>query len=161
MVGKKAATVWGLLILPGLIALGWSIAADLRLPRASAIPDPDDPAQRLAGAGVYADHCASCHGVKLQGQAGVAPPLDQRGQAWHHPDGALLLRIRTCAPNLSDTNALAALGYIKGHWPLALRTMQATFNPDMPQPGQSLVTAPGDWALPENCAPDTPPTPRP
>ena len=50
---------------------------------------------------VYAENCASCHGVALEGQANwrqrdadgylPAPPHDETGHTWHHPDAYLLL----------------------------------------------------------------------
>ena len=49
-----------------------------------------------AGAKIYAKACASCHGDNLQGQANwqvrnaegklPAPPHDETGHTWHHPD---------------------------------------------------------------------------
>jgi mono/diheme cytochrome c family protein len=51
------------------------------------------------GQAVYAQHCASCHGPKLDGQPNwqergangrlPAPPHDATGHTWHHPDRQL------------------------------------------------------------------------
>ena len=42
--------------------------------------------------GLYAEHCASCHGKN--GEGGKTSPLDSTGHAWHHPDGQIFLWIR-------------------------------------------------------------------
>ncbi|WP_343039054.1 cytochrome c [Propylenella binzhouense] len=54
------------------------------------------------GRQIYADQCAACHGVDLEGQPEwrrpppsgrlPAPPHDESGHTWHHPD-ELLFRI--------------------------------------------------------------------
>ena len=51
------------------------------------------------GQALYAEHCAACHGVELEGQANwqqpnpdgtmPAPPHDETGHTWHH-DNMLL-----------------------------------------------------------------------
>ena len=53
------------------------------------------------GKDVYTKNCASCHGVALEGQANwrqrdadgylPAPPHDETGHTWHHPDSYLFL----------------------------------------------------------------------
>lgn len=59
--------------------------------------------ERLAlGRSLYGQHCASCHGVNLEGQPDwrkplpngrlPAPPHDASGHTWHHPD-EILFRI--------------------------------------------------------------------
>jgi mono/diheme cytochrome c family protein len=91
---------------------------------------------------VYAENCASCHGVALEGQANwrqrdadgylPAPPHDETGHTWHHPDSYLFLMtkygiedmIGKTYPNnmpafkdkLTDEEILAALSYIKSTW---------------------------------------------
>ena len=57
----------------------------------------------LVGLGklVYKNNCASCHGVNLEGQERwrqpdsdgymPAPPHDESGHTWHHPDEYLFL----------------------------------------------------------------------
>ena len=62
-------------------------------------PDPNDPALIVHGKVVYAEHCASCHGANLEGQANwrkrlpngrlPAPPHDATGHTWHHSDKQL------------------------------------------------------------------------
>ena len=94
------------------------------------------------GKAIYAENCASCHGVVLEGQAnwrqrGVegylpAPPHDERGHTWRHPDSYLFLMtkygieemIGKSYPNnmpvfedkLTDDEIIAALSYIKSTW---------------------------------------------
>jgi mono/diheme cytochrome c family protein len=131
------------------IALGAAGSGTLILtspPRATAEAalDPTDTALVALGAGIYADHCASCHGANLEGESNwrerkpngrlPAPPHDATGHTWHHPD-AVLIEITTHGlpdeiggqPYLSDMPAyegiltdreiLAVLSYIKSRWP--------------------------------------------
>ena len=94
------------------------------------------------GRAVYAQNCASCHGVVLEGQANwqqrdadgylPAPPHDETGHTWHHSDSYLFLMtkygiekmIGKSYPNnmpayegkLTDEDILAVLSYIKSTW---------------------------------------------
>ena len=94
------------------------------------------------GKAIYAKNCALCHGVVLEGQANwrqrdaegylPAPPHDERGHTWHHPDSYLFLMtkygieemIGKSYPNnmpvfedkLTDDEIIAALSYIKSTW---------------------------------------------
>jgi mono/diheme cytochrome c family protein len=91
---------------------------------------------------VYAENCALCHGVALEGQAKwrqrdadgylPAPPHDETGHTWHHPDSYLFLMtkygieniIGKTYPNnmpaygdkLTDEEILAVLSFIKSTW---------------------------------------------
>jgi mono/diheme cytochrome c family protein len=105
--------------------------------------DPRDPARVALGARVYAQQCAACHGAKLEGQPNwrvrlangrlPAPPHDESGHTWHHPDRVLFDITRNglvppYAPQgyasdmpayggrLSDEEIWAALAYLKSHW---------------------------------------------
>ncbi len=59
-----------------------------------------DPARIENGATVYAEACAACHGDNLEGQPNwrdrdadgylPAPPHDETGHTWHHPDQMLI-----------------------------------------------------------------------
>lgn len=61
---------------------------------------PDDLKVVDLGKKVYDANCASCHGVKLEGEENwrergpdgllPAPPHDETGHTWHHPDALLL-----------------------------------------------------------------------
>jgi mono/diheme cytochrome c family protein len=105
--------------------------------------DPNDAAQVALGAKLYAQHCGACHGMKLEGQPNwrsrqangrlPAPPHDESGHTWHHPDQVLFAITRNglvapYAPKgyqsdmpafagaLSDAEIWAVLAYIKSHW---------------------------------------------
>lgn len=111
--------------------------------RLSQQADPTDPAQVERGREVYEAQCARCHGVNLEGQANwrirsdagrlPAPPHDDTGHTWHHPDKMLIGIIQyglvpPFAPEgyLSDMPAFAAslsesdrwdvLAFIKSKW---------------------------------------------
>ena len=62
----------------------------------------DHPEAVARGEVLYAENCASCHGADLSGQDGqdwrvrdadgylLAPPHDETGHTWHHPDQILV-----------------------------------------------------------------------
>ena len=107
-----------------------------------------------AGEAVYAEHCASCHGARLEGQANwqtphadgfyPAPPHDETGHSWHHPDqllfdytkhggsAALGLDFKSNMPGfgdqLSDAEIRAVIDFIKSTWPDDIRQKQALLN---------------------------------
>jgi len=112
-------------------------------PPAGSRADPGDAAQVALGGKLYAQHCASCHGMKLEGQPDwrkrmangrlPAPPHDESGHTWHHPDKVLFAITRNglvppYAPKdyesdmpafrgaLSDDEIWAVLAYVKSHW---------------------------------------------
>jgi len=112
------------------------------------------PMNRETGRVLYAQHCASCHGLKLEGQADwgrrlpsgrlPAPPHDASGHTWHHPD-EVLLRITKEGPAavvgnayesdmpgfaavLTDQQIRDVIGYIKSTWPERERTYQDQIN---------------------------------
>jgi len=95
------------------------------------------------GKALYDLHCASCHGLKLEGQPNwqkrlanrkmPAPPHDETGHTWHHTDEVLFgITKRGLVPPyappgypsdmpafagaLSDDEIRAVLAYIKSHW---------------------------------------------
>lgn len=112
--------------------------------------DPDDPAQVAVGERVYAGHCASCHGTKLEGQPDwkrrlpsgrlPAPPHDASGHTFEHADEHLIRAVKdgpavlagpiyqSDMPGfgdvLSDEEIHAVLAYIKSKWPERLRRAQ-------------------------------------
>ncbi len=116
---------------------------------------PDDAAVTALGQKVYAAQCASCHGVRLEGQPNwrergpdgrlPAPPHDASGHTWHHPDD-LLFRITKLgvarAANLkdyasampayegvlSDAEIVAVLSWIKAQWPPDIRAKHDELN---------------------------------
>ena len=105
--------------------------------------DPRDPVKVSLGAKLYSQHCAVCHGAKLEGQAQwrergkngrmPAPPHDESGHTWHHPDRVLFGITKSglvppYAPagyasdmpafgdKLFDDEIWAVLAFIKSHW---------------------------------------------
>lgn len=116
---------------------------------------PDDAGVQALGAKVYAAHCASCHGARLEGQPDwrirdatgrlPAPPHDASGHTWHHPD-EVLFRITKFgvakAANLKDYDSampayegvltdaeiVAVLSWIKSQWPADVRRQHDEVN---------------------------------
>ena len=102
------------------------------------------------GQQIYRDNCASCHGANLEGQPNwraplatgglPAPPHDETGHTWHHPDQQLFAITKfggqRFAPTgfqsnmpafqgqLSDREITAALAFIKSQWPANVRERQ-------------------------------------
>ena len=114
---------------------------------------PDDLDVSL-GETLYLENCASCHGSNLEGQPDwrspgpdgrlPAPPHDETGHTWHHPDSVLFLYTKlggsealalqgvdfnSAMPGfggtLSDTEIWSILAYIKSTWPDRERAIQA------------------------------------
>ncbi len=137
----------------------WRIAGTLAvlagLTSATALLGPadagsDDPARLAVGQEVYTQACASCHGANLEGQPNwrvrqadgrlPAPPHDDTGHTWHHPDQMLFeitkLGVEALGPEgyesdmpgfadtLSDEQIRAVLAYIKSTWPPEVRAQQ-------------------------------------
>lgn len=117
--------------------------------------DPTDVAQVALGERVYAAHCATCHGVKLKGQPNwrtrksdgylPAPPHDETGHTWHHPDEHLFQitkngvksfiesknyksEMPTFGSILSDEEIWAALAFIKSTWPVKFQNRQKSIS---------------------------------
>ena len=103
----------------------------------------DSTEQIAQGEKIYAAHCASCHGAKLEGQPEwqkrlpngrfPAPPHDDSGHTWHHPDEVLFGitkhgMVPPYAPagyqsdmpgfagRLTDAEIRAVLAYIESRW---------------------------------------------
>ena len=95
------------------------------------------------GEKLYVQQCASCHGANLEGQPDwrkrlpngrfPAPPHDESGHTWHHPDEVLFGitkhgLVPPYAPagyqsdmpafggKLSDSEIRAVLAYIESRW---------------------------------------------
>lgn len=95
------------------------------------------------GQAIYDTHCAACHGIDLAGEENwrdrdadgylPAPPHDETGHTWHHPDTQLFMITKhgTAAivgqgyksnmmgfdDLLTDQDILEVLAYIKSTWP--------------------------------------------
>jgi mono/diheme cytochrome c family protein len=113
--------------------------------------DPRDPAQVARGQALYSQHCASCHGAKLEGQPDwkkrlpngrlPAPPHDASGHTWHHPDSVLFditnkgasavvgrgheSDMPPFAGVMSDGEIWSVLAFIKSSWPPDIQQKQA------------------------------------
>jgi mono/diheme cytochrome c family protein len=104
------------------------------------------------GKSVYELHCAACHGAKLEGQPNwqrrlpngrfPAPPHDDSGHTWHHPDDVLFgitkhglvppyapsgyeSDMPAFAGKLSDDEIRDVLAYIGSHWPAEVLKLRA------------------------------------
>ena len=110
------------------------------------------PADLALGKSIYAQHCAVCHGAKLEGQPDwqrklpngrfPAPPHDDSGHTWHHPDQVLFditkhglvppyapkgyeSDMPAFAGKLSDEEIRAVLAYIGSHWSPQVQKLRA------------------------------------
>jgi len=143
MIGLAAgAAVAGTLGLAAIVGLA-PVAADR-----DGLLRPGDAALVARGQALYAANCASCHGADLQGEPDwrtpgadglmPAPPHDETGHTWHHPDRVLLAitkyglaraagldDYRSAMPayedTLTDEQIVAILSYIKSTWPEQIR----------------------------------------
>ncbi len=106
--------------------------------------DANNPELVSLGKKVYDQNCAVCHGAKLEGQPNwkqlgpdgrlPAPPHDESGHTWHHPDSYLIHVLKegiiagvdkpigyqnnmpVFGNILSDQEIVASLSYIKSTW---------------------------------------------
>ncbi len=144
---KKAMTIAVFIAAAGLFALfgpgGWF--GGLNGPDGPGLSgvDPADKVLVALGGSVYRDNCASCHGVRLEGQPGwrgrnpdgtlKAPPHDETGHTWHHPDKDMFDYTKNggqalappgfksampgFAETLTDREIRAVLSFIHAQWP--------------------------------------------
>ena len=122
--------------------------------QAAYILNPDNYDIVELGKTVYVQNCASCHGVKLEGQKDwmsrlpdglmPAPPHDETGHTWHHSDKYLFMItkygiediIGQKYPNnmpaykniLSDKEITSVLSYIKSTWPNKFKKIHDQIN---------------------------------
>lgn len=136
----------------GIVANVPSISELAGTPTVEIPPPPTLDAEAVGlGQRVYAEHCAECHGARLEGEAewqiqdedGAfrAPPHDADGHTWHHSDRILLEAVILGGSRLpegiggsSDMPAFgeiltseeiaAVLTYIKSSWPEDVRAIQ-------------------------------------
>ena len=148
----RTSTVIVLVVVVGALVAAWSVFSDgtEELPY-SGRADASNPELVARGSAVYAESCASCHGLKLEGQANwrvrkadgrlPAPPHDETGHTWHHSVAQLFEMtkwgtealaggdyksdMRGFADELDDTEIWAVLAYIKSQWPADIQAAQA------------------------------------
>ena len=136
----------------GVAAIGLAATVNVNWPTASiAGAYPDDLAQVAMGRVVYQQNCGSCHGVRLEGQPNwrvrkpdgklPAPPHDENGHTWHHPDEQLfrITELGVKPPlalegyesdmpafgdSLTDEQIWAVLAFIKRTWSPEIRRRQ-------------------------------------
>jgi mono/diheme cytochrome c family protein len=137
----------GLLALAGVRLLGVFDAAKGQA-------DASDSVQVNRGHIVYNEYCASCHGINLEGHPDwqtrkadgrlPAPPHDETGHTWHHPDTHLFevtkYGLKNIAPPdyltdmpaydgvLDDRQIWDVLAYIKSTWPKGIQARQERLN---------------------------------
>lgn len=152
---KVGGMIGRIILVIGLVAVlavagAWYMAE----PSAPAGADAGNPKLVALGELVYGAQCASCHGVRLEGQANwrsrnpdgtlPAPPHDASGHTWHHPDGQLFTMTKrggkALAPPgfisampgfgaaLNDGEIWAVLAYIKSRWPRSIRLRHDSLN---------------------------------
>ena len=115
---------------------------------------PNDASLVSLGQKIYLQNCASCHGVKLEGQKNwqtrddegylLAPPHDETGHTWHHNDEYLFLMTKYGIEKiigkkylnnmpayediLSDKEIIAVLSFIKSSWPKKIQEIHNNIN---------------------------------
>jgi mono/diheme cytochrome c family protein len=114
----------------------------------------------VLGEKVYRQHCAACHGANLEGQSDWrkklpngrfrAPPHDDSGHTWHHPDEVLFgitkhgvvppyapagyeSDMPGFAGKLSDAEIRAVLAFIRSRWSDEVRRLRAQMLGSKPQ----------------------------
>ena len=122
--------------------------------QAAYILNPDNYDIVELGKTVYVQNCASCHGVKLEGQKDwmsrlpnglmPAPPHDETGHTWHHSDKYLFMITKYGIEDiidqkytnnmpaykniLSDEEIISVLSYIKSTWPNKVKKIHDQIN---------------------------------
>lgn len=132
-----------------MAALGQQPAAEAGANGVTFLGEPVSADDIANGQRLYAESCASCHGINLEGQPGwkrrldnglmPAPPHDETGHTWHHADADLFtvtkLGVSAVVPDyesdmlafdgvLTDDEIRAVIAFIKSRWPEQQRTIQ-------------------------------------
>jgi mono/diheme cytochrome c family protein len=136
------------------VAAGIGVGAAWRFLNRPPRIDVTDPNQVTMGQAIYQAQCARCHGANLEGQPDwrsplpsgrlPAPPHDESGHTWHHPDDVLFrivkegpafyatLGVKTDMPGfqntLPDKDISAVIAYIKSRWPPTIQARQGQMN---------------------------------
>tara|TARA_B100001750_G_C15310744_1_gene497127 strand:- start:27 stop:506 length:480 start_codon:yes stop_codon:yes gene_type:complete len=154
MVSFRGKLLFAVLATSAVLALGFYFIKASSDPYATIGLMPNDEKIVTLGQKIYFENCASCHGVKLEGQpnwrkrdAGgylPAPPHDETGHTWHHSDGYLFMitkfglekildapypnNMPVYASLLSDEEIIAVLSYIKSQWPKTIQRQHDAIN---------------------------------
>ena len=152
--GKRRSRpiVWGIAVV-AVLGVGAVVVWRLQVPWSG--PAADHAARFATGESIYVEHCATCHGERLEGQANwrqrrpdgrlPAPPHDRTGHTWHHSDVQLfnLTKYGIVPPlapagyesdmqpfkeALTDAEIRAVLAFIKSTWPPQIRERQERRN---------------------------------
>ncbi len=150
-----ALTAAGSVGLTALVLVAWNpFGAGATQHAPGAILRWQDPELVARGGEIYAAECADCHGANLQGQPDwrerlptgrlPAPPHDETGHTWHHPDEVLIaitsLGTETVVgggyesdmPGFGDRlgaeEIVAVLSYIKSTWPVEVIAIHDDIN---------------------------------
>lgn len=142
-------------------ALFVSFAYYIQTSRVAPAIGAGDRNQIALGRAAYEKNCAACHGVRLEGQPDwqrrlpsgrmPAPPHDDSGHTWHHPDRILfgIIKYGVVPPYgppgyqsdmpafqsvLSDDEIRAVLAYIKSHWSAEVMKWRAEALKNLEQP---------------------------
>lgn len=147
---RSVAAVAAAIASVALVAFWWT-GGGSGSEAALVMPEGLDLAQ---GEVLYGENCASCHGANLEGQPDwqspgpdgrlPAPPHDETGHTWHHPDSVLFqytklggretlalqgIEFDSGMPGfsgqLSDQEIWTILAYIRSTWPERARAAQA------------------------------------
>ena len=138
----------------GAVVFAYYLTLPVQTANVSVSLKPEDKSVILLGKNIYAQNCASCHGIKLEGQKDwmsrlpngmmPAPPHDVTGHTWHHSDNYLFLITKYGVeeilgekyPNnmpaykdiLTDHEIISALSYIKSTWPSKTKKIHDQIN---------------------------------
>ena len=142
-------------LIAGLVAVAAMLPAPAPADSHFGLFKPDDAQTVAQGMAIYAEQCASCHGADLEGEENwkdpkpdgrmPAPPHDETGHTWHHPDQLLfditkygLARMTNLKDYesdmpvyegiLTDEEIIAVLSYIKAQWPEEIRERHDEMN---------------------------------
>lgn len=140
-----------MLVVGGLIVLAFGALSYWRGKPQLDRADSENADQVTLGKTIYVQHCAVCHGDRLQGQPNwrerkpdgklPAPPHDDTGHTWHHPDEHLfrITKLGVKPPlapkgyesdmpafsdTLTDEENWAVLSFIKSTWSTRERAYQ-------------------------------------
>lgn len=146
-------------LVPAMVALTAAVAIyggfALLNRNSDGLLEPHNETVVARGETVYVRDCASCHGMNLEGKPGwqtrdedgfmPAPPHDESGHTWHHPDQLLfnitklgvvkaanLKDYKTRMPAfdgvLGDDDIVAVLSFIKSRWPTEVQRRHDELN---------------------------------